>query len=84
MLATSSADLPFIASCHKTPTGFISDFQIGEKVSLNKTRRLQNMDFFKPVSLGNIMLLFQIGYMQLTNSSSPSFTELMLRSLTLF
>ena len=39
--ATSSADLSFVASCHKTPTGFIFDFPIGAKVTLNKTRHLQ-------------------------------------------
>ena len=55
MLATSSADLPFIGSCHRTPIGFISDFPIGVKVWLNKTRHFQNMACFKPGSLGNII-----------------------------
>ena len=58
MLATSPADLPLIASCHKTPTGFIFlAFQIGAKVPLNKTRHLQKIYIacIMPGSCGSMM-----------------------------
>ena len=58
-LATSSADLPFIASCHNTPVGFkvLDFFQLPAtaNVSLKRTNLLQNIACFRPGSLGNII-----------------------------